>query len=201
MRIANLQGRGVILTSDALGADVYTASGGVFGPDLPSIFGRWEEFVEWAVTDPVLTRTDGGVAIDRVLLDAPSPAPRQIFGIGLNYSAHAAESGYAEPVEPPVFTKFVTSIGAPDAPITLPENGNTDWEVELVVVIGREAYKVDAAAAWTYVAGLCVGQDISERRSQLAGPVPQFSLGKSFPGFAPFGPWLVTPTIWNWAAV
>lgn len=94
---------------------------------------------------------------------------------------------------PPVFTKFVTAISGPVTEVKLPEGGNTDWEVELVAVIGRRAEGVSEADAWSHVAGLAVGQDISERISQLAGPAPQFSLGKSHPGFAPIGPWLVTP--------
>jgi 2-keto-4-pentenoate hydratase/2-oxohepta-3-ene-1,7-dioic acid hydratase in catechol pathway len=64
--------------------------------------------------------------------------------------------------------------------------------VELVVVIGRRAERVSAADAWSYVAGLTVGQDISERIQQTEGPAPQFSMGKSLPGFAPMGPWVVT---------
>lgn len=65
--------------------------------------------------------------------------------------------------------------------------------MELVAVVGRRAEHVAEADAWSHVAGLAVGQDISERVSQLAGPAPQFSLGKSYPGFAPVGPWLTTP--------
>ncbi len=67
-----------------------------------------------------------------------------------------------------------------------------DWEVELVVAIGRSAHRVASAEAWEYVAGVMVGQDLSARDVQRSGPLPQFSLGKSFPGFGPTGPWLVT---------
>ena len=67
-----------------------------------------------------------------------------------------------------------------------------DWEVELVAVIGRRAHHVDADSAWDHVAGLMVGQDLSARDVQMSGSPPQFSLGKSFPGFGPTGPWLVT---------
>ena len=77
--------------------------------------------------------------------------------------------------------------------ITLPPGGHSDWEVDLVAVIGAEAWQADEADGWDHVAGLCVGQDISERITQMAGQPPQFSLGKSFPGFGPIGPWLVTP--------
>jgi 2-keto-4-pentenoate hydratase/2-oxohepta-3-ene-1,7-dioic acid hydratase in catechol pathway len=115
-----------------------------------------------------------------------------VFAIGLNYAEHAAEAGYPPDSMPVTFTKFPSSIVGPDAVVELPE-GNVDWEVELVVVIGREAHRVDRERAWDHVAGLTIGQDLSERVTQLQGSVPQFSLGKSFPGFGPTGPWLVTP--------
>jgi 2-keto-4-pentenoate hydratase/2-oxohepta-3-ene-1,7-dioic acid hydratase in catechol pathway len=118
--------------------------------------------------------------------------PIQVFGIGLNYRDHAAESGVVAPDSPAVFTKFPTCLAGPTATIELPST-SVDWEVELVVVIGRRADRVSEADAWSHVAGLTVGQDISERAVQMAGPVPQFSLGKSFTGFGPIGPWLVTP--------
>ncbi len=191
MRIANHDNRAVLLTSDEAGVDIHTASAGRFGPDLPSLYNDWEAFAAWVKS---YTGTGAGVAISRSLLGSPSPAPRQIFAIGLNYSAHAKESGFEEPDQlPPVFTKFVSSLTGPDTQVVLPEGGNTDWEVELVAIIGKEASNVPAATAWDHVAGLSVGQDISERVSQLRGPAPQFGLGKSFPGFAPVGPWLVSP--------
>jgi 2-keto-4-pentenoate hydratase/2-oxohepta-3-ene-1,7-dioic acid hydratase in catechol pathway len=76
--------------------------------------------------------------------------------------------------------------------VVIPPGGKVDWEVELVAVIGRCADNVAAADAWSHFAGLTAGQDLSERVTQLAGPSPQFSLGKSYPGFAPLGPWVVT---------
>ena len=90
-----------------------------------------------------------------------------------------------------MFTKFPTSIVGPTATVELPSE-NVDWEAELVVVIGQYTYRVDAEKAWDHVAGLTAGQDLSERTVQLAGPVPQFSMGKSFPGFGPVGPVFVT---------
>lgn len=191
MRIANHHDRAVFLTSDEAGIDIHTASEGRFGPDLPSLYNEWEAFTAWAQG---LSGVAADVAIDRSLLGPPSPAPRQIFAIGLNYSAHAKESGFEEPDQlPPVFTKFVSSLTGPDTQVLLPEGGNTDWEVELVAIVGKEASNISAADAWQYVAGLSIGQDLSERVSQLRGPAPQFGLGKSFPGFAPVGPWLVSP--------
>jgi 2-keto-4-pentenoate hydratase/2-oxohepta-3-ene-1,7-dioic acid hydratase in catechol pathway len=191
LRIANHNGRAVLLISDEAGIDIHTASEGRFGPDLAPLYSEWEALTAWAEGLPDL---EPDVKIDRSLLGSPSPAPRQIFAIGLNYSAHAKESGFEEPDQlPPVFTKFVSALTGPDTQVVLPEGGNTDWEVELVAIIGKEASNVSAADAWGYVAGLSIGRDISERVSQLRGPAPQFGLGKSFPGFAPVGPWLVTP--------
>jgi 2-keto-4-pentenoate hydratase/2-oxohepta-3-ene-1,7-dioic acid hydratase in catechol pathway len=191
MRLANVDGRAVLLTADDRGIDIAAASDGKFGPELPSVFADWEGFRAWV--DSVAGHGPE-VAFGRHQLGSPSPAPRQIIAIGLNYGEHAKESGFAQPENlPPTFTKFVSSLTGPDTTVVLPAGGKTDWEVELVAVVGRIAHKVSVEAAWDYVAGLTVGQDISERASQLAGPAPQFSLGKSFTGFAPVGPWLVTP--------
>lgn len=77
--------------------------------------------------------------------------------------------------------------------MVIPPGGDVDWEIELVAVIGRQARDLADGDGWSCVAGLTAGQDISERISQLRGPAAQFGLGKSFPGFAPQGPWLVTP--------
>ena len=122
----------------------------------------------------------------------PSPRPRQIFAVALNYAAHAAESGYRRPDQPLIFTKFVSSLSGAVTDVTVPVGGSVDWEVELVVVIGSGGRNIPADRALEHVAGLTVGQDISERRSQHAGPAPQFSLAKSFAGFSPTGPSLVT---------
>ena len=191
MKLANVNGRAVLIATDGLGADVAKASGGKFGPELPPIYEDWESFIAWAAAAD-LTLADTPFRRDQ--LECPSPRPRQIVAIGLNYSAHAAESGFKSPEAlPPVFTKFVSSLTGAEAQVALPAGGNVDWEVELVVVIGRAAKNVSEEEAWNYVAGLSVGQDLSERVSQLHGQLPQFSLGKSFPNFAPVGPWLVSP--------
>ncbi|WP_328605908.1 fumarylacetoacetate hydrolase family protein [Amycolatopsis sp. NBC_00345] len=190
MKLANVDGRAVLLTADDTGIDVETASGGKFGPDLASVYEDWDGFRAWAEQPPA----EPDVVFTRAQLGSPSPAPRQIVAIGLNYDAHAAESGFAAPDGlPPTFTKFVSSLTGPDAEVVLPADGNVDWEVELVAVIGRTATRVAESDAWDHVAGVTIGQDLSERVAQLAGPAPQFSLGKSFPNFAPVGPWLVTP--------
>lgn len=190
MKLANVDGRAFLLTSDDRGLDVAAASEGEFGPDLDGIYREWDSFASWAAT----ARSDDEAEFSRDQLGAPSPTPRQIIAIGLNYSGHAAESGFTPPQGlPPTFTKFVSALTGPDAQVAIPLGGNVDWEVELVAIIGRTASRVTEDQAWDHIAGLTIGQDISERVSQLAGQAPQFSLGKSFPNFAPVGPWLVTP--------
>ncbi|WP_329061242.1 fumarylacetoacetate hydrolase family protein [Amycolatopsis sp. NBC_01480] len=195
MRLANIDNRAALVIEQD-GAekflDLARASDGRWGPDLGDVFRNWPEVVAWA--SEVDVPADQLVPVDRARLGAPSPAPRQVFALGLNYRAHAAESGFAAPTElPPVFTKYVSSFSGPDTEVVLPPGGNVDWEIELVAIVGREARDVAEADAWSYVAGLTAGQDLSERLTQLRGPAPQFGLGKSYPGFSPQGPWLVTP--------
>ncbi|MEU1667589.1 fumarylacetoacetate hydrolase family protein [Streptomyces sparsogenes] len=189
MRIANLSGRLALIVEDRA-VDVEQASAGLFSADPQAVYERWNEFCSWAAGADL----PAGKPFEASTLGSPAPAPRQILAIGLNYRDHAAESGFVTPEGlPPVFTKYVTSVSGPVTEVHLPPGGHTDWEVELVAIIGSRAQKVTESDAWSHVAGLTVGQDISERIVQLAGPAPQFSLGKSFPGFAPIGPWLVTP--------
>jgi 2,4-diketo-3-deoxy-L-fuconate hydrolase len=187
VRIANVGRRLTLLDGAGGGLDVEKASDGRFSADPQAVFGRWDEFREWATAQA----GSGDVAVEPADLGAPTPAPRQVFAVGLNYAQHADESKMGRPDSPPVFTKFPTCIAGPTATVSLP-SGHVDWEVELVVVIGRQAHRVAENSAWDHVAGLMIGQDLSERVVQLAGPVPQFSLGKSYPGFGPVGPALVT---------
>jgi 2-keto-4-pentenoate hydratase/2-oxohepta-3-ene-1,7-dioic acid hydratase in catechol pathway len=190
VRIMNAAGRLALLAPDGL-RDVADLSHGAFGPDVQPVYERWAEFTAWA--RPLAAVGLGGdLPADGVPIGPPAPCPRQIFAIGLNYRDHAEESHLSPPEAPAVFTKFVTCLTGPHGELPLPSDF-VDWEVELVVTIGRHASHVPAADGWSYVAGLSVGQDFSERMVQLAGPAPQFSLGKSFPCFGPIGPWLVTP--------
>jgi 2-keto-4-pentenoate hydratase/2-oxohepta-3-ene-1,7-dioic acid hydratase in catechol pathway len=188
VRILNLNGRLSLAAGDGA-VDVETASNGTFSADVQSIYDRWEEFTAWA-------RTYRGVP-DRTVVESeigpPVPRPGQVFAIGVNYRDHAAEAGLALPEKPMVFTKFPASINGPYGEIVLPSDA-VDFEVELVAVIGKRARNVPARDGWTYIAGLTAGQDLSERAVQLAGPPPQqYNMGKSFEGFAPVGPALVTP--------
>jgi 2,4-didehydro-3-deoxy-L-rhamnonate hydrolase len=187
VRIANLSGR-LVLVTDAGAIDVESASAGRFSSDPQRVYGRWFEFVEWAEKTPSWEP----VPIDREQLGPPAPRPAQVFGIGANYHDHAAEGGLEAPEWPMVFTKFVSSFTGPVGEIELPSDA-VDWEVELVFVIARFARNVPMERGWDFVAGLTVGQDLSEREVQLRGEIPQMSIGKSLPGFSPMGPYLVTP--------
>jgi 2-keto-4-pentenoate hydratase/2-oxohepta-3-ene-1,7-dioic acid hydratase in catechol pathway len=185
VKLANVAGRAALIFAERA-LDVETASDGLFGSDPQGVFADWDRFSAWAHTvEP------GGVPFVRGELGAPVPRPAQVFAIGINYAAHAAEAGYPADSLPVTFTKFPTCIVGPDVVVELPR-GSVDWEVELVVAVSRRAEHVSRDDAWNYVAGFTVGQDLSERQSQLAGTNPQFSLAKSFPGFGPTGPWLVT---------
>jgi 2,4-didehydro-3-deoxy-L-rhamnonate hydrolase len=117
---------------------------------------------------------------------------RQITAIGLNYRAHAEEAGLEQPKQPMVFHKSIGSLSNPSDPIIVPADSHqTDWEVELAVVIGRAARNVSVEEALDYVAGYCVAMDVSERDWQLnRGGL--HNKGKSSDSFTPVGPWLVT---------
>jgi 2-keto-4-pentenoate hydratase/2-oxohepta-3-ene-1,7-dioic acid hydratase in catechol pathway len=195
MRIANVEGRAQLIVEQGLAAvDVADASAGLFGPEPASLYDRWGEFRAWA-GETIAADGDSpfeSMPFDPARAGPPSPAPRQVFAVALNYRDHAAESGHAAPADPLIFPKYVSAFSGPVSRVVLPE-GNVDWECELVAVVGRTAHHIDHADGWSYVAGLTVGQDISERVLQRKGPVPQFGLGKSYTGFAPTGPVLVTP--------
>lgn len=184
MKIANAAGRAVLVLGDEV-ADVQSASQGRFGPDPMRLFDEWPSFVEFARTVGAGT---GPLALEA--LRSPVPAPRQVFAIGINYRSHAEETGATLPEVPATFTKYPSSLAGPFDDVTL-VGSSTDWEVELVAVIGTQADDVAEGDAWGHVAGLAVGQDLSDRALQFAAGA-QFSLGKSRRGYGPIGPWLVT---------
>ncbi|WP_149261855.1 fumarylacetoacetate hydrolase family protein [Actinomadura sp. K4S16] len=191
MRFANLDGRAAVIVEGASGdlaVDVAEASGGRFPADPQAVFSRWRAFCEWAAwsLDP-----EQGRPFAPEDLGPPVPRPAQVFAIGVNYAAHASEAGYPPESAPVTFTKFPSCLAGPYCEVELP-SATVDWEVEMVVAVARESSGIHPVDAWDYVAGITLGQDLSERTSQLAGPRPQFSLAKSFPNFGPTGPWLAT---------
>jgi 2-keto-4-pentenoate hydratase/2-oxohepta-3-ene-1,7-dioic acid hydratase in catechol pathway len=177
MKLGTLRGRAVLIDGGRA-LDV--------GPSLRTVLGQLH-----SVSKLTVDRDSPRFSPDE--LSAPVPDPRQVFAIGLNYAPHAQEAGYSLPSAPMVFTKFPSSITGPVASVALPPGGHTDWEVEVVAVVGRGGRDISESAAWEALAGVTLGQDLSERITQLAARPAQFSLGKSFAGFAPIGPWVVTP--------
>jgi ureidoglycolate lyase len=112
--------------------------------------------------------------------------------IGLNYSDHAAESGLAVPSEPILFSKATSAIVGPNDNVEIPRNSSeTDWEVELGIIIGKKAKYINEDDAEDYIAGYCVVNDVSERAFQIKRE-GQWTKGKSCDTFGPTGPYLVT---------
>lgn len=124
---------------------------------------------------------------------APVSRPGAVVGIGMNYAAHAAESGAAPPEIPVVFLKPTNTVTGPyDAAPVPPHSSKYDWEVELGIVIGREAsYLQSVEEARDCIAGYVTANDYSEREYQIPGAAGQWTKGKSLPGSTPLGPWLV----------
>lgn len=185
MKIANVNGRTALILGDGI-ADIETASGGRFRSEPMSLFEHWKDLITWASS---VTEATGPLVESK--LHCPVPDPRQVFAIGLNYRTHAEESGMAIPLVPATFTKFPASLTGPFNDVEL-VGESTDWEVELVAVIGTRCDHVETSHAWEHVAGLTIGQDISDRHLQFAAG-SQFSLGKSRRTYGPMGPWIVTP--------
>ncbi|MFF2275142.1 fumarylacetoacetate hydrolase family protein [Agromyces sp. NPDC058126] len=128
-------------------------------------------------------------------IGAPIARPGAVYCIGMNYAAHAAESGSAPPEHLVMFMKSPNTVIGPNDDVAIPRGSTkTDWEVELGIVIGRRASALDSPAeARAHIAGFVTANDLSERDWQLAVSGGQWSKGKSAPGFCPTGPWLATP--------
>lgn len=138
-----------------------------------------------------VARSKPTVSMENVKLLAPVPNPPRIFGIGVNYAEHAAESGTETQKVPTVFIVLSSSVVGPDVEVILPKASSmVDYEAELAVVIGKPGYQVSADKAMEHVFGYTIMNDVSARDVQRA--TTQWSLGKSFPTFAPMGPWVVS---------
>jgi 2-keto-4-pentenoate hydratase/2-oxohepta-3-ene-1,7-dioic acid hydratase in catechol pathway len=150
-------------------------------------------------SDDVLAAIKSGVTLaqgeeiprDKVTLLAPLQQPPRIFGIGLNYREHAAESKMTVQSVPTVFLKLSSSITGPDSDVVLWSNATQpDYEAELAVVIGKPGHRISRESWRDHVFGYMIVNDVSARGVQLA--TSQWTLGKSFPTFTPMGPWIVT---------
>lgn len=186
-RLANKDDRAVLVKEGGL-YDLEKHSGGKFSSDPMEAIARHKELHEVAGAlsggpDQKLDENELGICV---------PKPHKIFGIGLNYRAHAEESQMEIPPNPLVFAKFANCLDRGNADIIV-FGPTTDYEAELVVVIGERARDIPEDKAWDYIAGLTCGQDVSERGTQFASKPPHFDLGKSYDTFGPIGPCVVSP--------
>lgn len=154
-------------------------------PDIGEMFfrGNWPE--------KIADINDSGQIIKN-RIGCPIHAPSKIICLGKNYAEHAKEGGFDKPDKPLIFCKTPNALNGPFDPIVLPKSsGQIDWEVELVIIIGKEGKRIPKSEAWGYIAGFTIMNDVSGREAQFSDS--QWFRGKSFDGFAPIGPYIVTP--------
>jgi len=186
-RLATIYDRACLVIDDGL-FDLQRHSAGRFSSDSMEAIGRHEELHDVSASlagkapDGPFEAAEAGPCI---------PRPQKIFGIGLNYRSHAEETGMELGDVPLVFGKFLNCLTGPEGDVIV-FGETTDWEAELVVVIGKHARDIDAKDAWGAIAGLTCGQDISERRTQFSSKPPHFDMAKSFDTFGPIGPYVVS---------
>ena len=184
MKLASIGARAHVV-ADGHVVDVETASDGALSSDPMAHVGSLAALADLSIP------ADAPLAEDAAF-DAPVPRPPKVIAIGLNYRRHAEETGFDIPEEPVVFAKLPSSICGPTDPIVIPpETKEIDWEVELVIVIGKRGAQVAAGDAWSHIAGFMCGQDISDRAEQFRA-ARQFTFAKSYDTFAPTGPYVVT---------
>lgn len=189
MRIARLgpinQEKPAVIVSD---------SEAVFIDDVISDFNRIElENSAISKVEKLDLSSRPKVKISDFRIGSPVARPTKVICVGLNYAKHAVESGMTAPAEPVIFMKAPdTVIGANDDVVVPPNSQKTDYEVELCVVIGKNAlYLKSPEDAAAHILGYTISQDISERHWQIERS-GQWVKGKSFPTFNPMGPWIVT---------
>ncbi|MGI4812741.1 MAG: fumarylacetoacetate hydrolase family protein [Janthinobacterium lividum] len=193
-RIANESGRLKLVLRDG-SLDVEKASGGKFSSDPQAVFSRWDEFADWAAS---AARSADAPRASGAAVGSPVPAPRQLLGVGINFHSHINMSNLAVPTAPAVFARLVTSLGGPNGNIPV-YSDNVVTEVEVAVVLKREAFRVSEARSLDYVAGITIGQDLIDPSAVVLGTqldgkvVGRYNTGaKSYPGFAPIGPELLS---------
>ncbi len=185
---ANVDGRACLVEGDSY-FDLERISQGSISADPMQAITRNTEFHEIAAS---LGSHESDGVVSETSLRAPVPRPRNSFGVGLNYKDHAEESKMDLPKVPVVFTKYPSCIAGPYDDVLLRGDSN-DYEAELVVVIGQTTRDVAYEQAWSHIAGLTIGQDVSDRALQLAARPAHFGLGKSRDTYGPTGPVLVSP--------
>jgi 2-keto-4-pentenoate hydratase/2-oxohepta-3-ene-1,7-dioic acid hydratase in catechol pathway len=187
-KLANVSGKSVLVNGDAY-FDLATISEGNVSSDPSQVvnsLGAISKLYEQ------IDQFDASGSLKDVQMGPPVTGSRNCFAVGLNYRNHAEESGMEIPPFPMIFTKHTSCINGPFDNIEM-RSDIVDYEAELVVVIGKQGKNISNDEAWNHVAGLTVGQDISDRAVQFHAIPPQFNLGKSFDTFGPIGPILVSP--------
>ena len=187
-KLANINGRSSLVKDESY-YDIEEISNGKLNSD-PSDSLKSIDILNDLSNNLVNFKSKG--TIDNSQLGPPVTNARNCFAVGLNYKNHAEESGMEIPPFPMIFTKHTTCITGPFEDIEM-RSDIVDYEAELVAVIGKSGKNITKENAWNHVAGLTVGQDISDRSVQFHAIPPQFNLGKSFDTFGPIGPFLVSP--------
>jgi 2-keto-4-pentenoate hydratase/2-oxohepta-3-ene-1,7-dioic acid hydratase in catechol pathway len=189
MKLANLANRPVIVDNNRA-LDIATASKGRIEPHLSVLS-------DLTLHDELRNLADSADHADWVDFDRRDlgrvSRPYKAIGVALNYRGHAEESNLPIPDEPSVFAKFASSVIGPYESIVVPPGyDKVDYEAEVVIVMGATGKNINVLDAWSYVAGVTAGQDISDRKEQWRKPINQFTLPKSYDTFSPIGPYLVT---------
>jgi len=187
-RLANVEGRAALVRGDYY-YDLEIVSNGTLGSGPMDALSSLEEL---SLISATLSDAEPTGNLNDVQLESPVPIPGSVFAVGLNYRKHAEESNMTIPNVPMVFSKYPSCITGPTADIDM-RSDYSDFEAELVVVIGQGGKNIPVTDGWNHVAGLCVGQDFTDRAVQFNSAPPQFDLGKSLDTFGPIGPVLVSP--------
>ena len=186
-KLGTVDGKAVLIKDDHY-FDVASLSDGAISSDSVEALKFQTELSELYETLSEKTATGN---LSEVELGNPVPKSPNCYAVGLNYRKHAEESGMDIPEVPMIFTKHTSCFVGPKANVGM-RSDYVDWEVELVAVIGKEGKNIPKENALEHVAGLCVGQDISDRPAQFATTPAMFNLGKSFDTYGPMGPALVS---------
>ena len=187
-KLANINGNSALVNGDAY-FDLAVISEGNVSSDPSKVINSLDAISKlYAQID----QFNPSGSLKDVKMGPPITGSRNCFAVGLNYRNHAEESGMEIPPFPMIFTKHTSCINGPFDNIEM-RSDIVDYEAELVVVIGKQGKNISNDEAWNHVAGLTVGQDISDRSVQFHATPPQFNLGKSFDTFGPIGPILVSP--------
>lgn len=181
-----------VLISDNSYFDIETISNGEVSSNSIEALASSDKL---SILSSKLNEFEPSGSLNDIDLDPPV-IPRNVFAVGLNYKKHAEEANLELPPFPMIFTKHSTCISGPKSDICM-KSDMVDYEAELVFVIGKGGKDISKEDAWNHVAGLCVGQDISDRPVQFHATPPQFNLGKSFDTFGPIGPYIVSTDLFD----